>query len=257
MLVIIHGADSFSRHEALAALRARLDTDGMLATNTTELDGRRLDLPQLTMVCDAIPFLAERRLVLVRGLLARADGERVSARRPARTRKPAAGEAPEGWLALPDYVDRMPESTALVLEDGELRATNALLAALAPKAQVLAYPRLAQRAAIETWIAERARRQGIAIEAAAIRLLAESAPVEAADDGQWHALWGLAGELEKLRLYKTDARITEGDVRRLVPAAMETRIYLLTDAVADRNGRVALGLLEELIAAGRPAPVLL
>ena len=48
----------------------------MLATNTTELDSRRLTVSDLTMVCDALPFLATWRLVLVRGLLQRADSER-------------------------------------------------------------------------------------------------------------------------------------------------------------------------------------
>lgn len=257
MLYLLYGADSFSRHEALAALRAKLDTDGMLATNTTEMDGRRIELSALTMVCDAIPFLAERRLVLVRGLLARLDGAR-GGRRPAlRAKKQSAEDEGEGWLGLAAYVDRMPETTVLVLEDGDVKAANPLLGALRSKARVLDFPRLAQRGAIDAWIAERARRDGVTIDSAAIRLLAESAPAETAEDGQWHALWGLAGELEKLHLYAGGTRISEEDVRRLVLAALETRIYLLTDAVADRKGREALSLLEELLAAGRPAPVLL
>ncbi|MFN8559149.1 MAG: hypothetical protein U0531_18030 [Dehalococcoidia bacterium] len=76
MLVICYGPDSYSRHQEIVSLRARLDTDGMLATNTTTLDARRATLTDLTMVCDAMPFLAERRLVHVYGLLARAESER-------------------------------------------------------------------------------------------------------------------------------------------------------------------------------------
>lgn len=262
MLYIFHGADSFSRHEAVAALRAELDHDGMLATNTTPLDAKRLELPELTMVCDALPFLGECRLVHVQGLLARMESERpAGARRGGRGGRavqpaPATDEAEPGWMALAGYIDRMPPTTALVLEDRDLRATNPLLAALIPKAKLHAFPRLSDRA-LQGWIGERARRRGVLFEAAALRLLAESAPTDVAEDRQWHALWTLSGEIEKLSLYASAERISEAEVRRLVPAALESRIYVLTDAVADRRFGEALAALEDLLASGRPAPVLL
>lgn len=256
MLYLFYGADSYSRHEAITALRSELDSDGMLATNTTELDGRRITLPELTMVCDAAPFLGAHRLVHVTGLLAAAGSERPPGSRRGRSTARTADDAPSGWLALAEYAGRMPETTVLVLEDGDVRPTNALLLALAQKGKAREFTRLTPRA-IEAWIGERARRRGVLFEAAALRLLAESTPHETADDGQWHALWGIASEIEKLSLYAKGERISEGDVRRLVPAALESRIYLLADAVAERRGGEALVVLEELLAGGRPAPVLL
>ena len=257
MLHIIHGPDSFSRHEALAALRAELDTDGMLATNTTLLDARSVTLPQLTMVCDAVPFLASARFVHVYGLLARAESERpTGGRRGGRASKEPAEEGGAGWLALAEYVDRMPPSTVLVLEDGDLRPNNPLLAALAPKARVQAFGRMTVRV-LEGWIAGRARQRGVLFDGTALHLLAESTPSEVAEDRQWHALWWLTGEIEKLSLYANGERITERDVRRLVPAALESRAYLLADKVAERRAGEALTLLEELLAGGCPAPVLL
>lgn len=258
MLYIFHGADSFSRHEALVALRAELDGDGMLATNTTLLDARQLTLTHLTMVCDAAPFLGAHRLVHVYGLLARAENERPAGGRRGRTPRSAGADedAAAGWLALAAYVDRMPPTTVLALEDGDIRTGNALLAALGPRAKVQAFPRLSERA-VQAWIAERARRRGVLFDGAALRLLAESAPMDVADDRQWHALWSLSGEIEKLSLYATATRISERDVRRLVPVALESRIYILADHVMERRGREALTVLEELLAGGRPAPVLL
>lgn len=258
MLYILYGPDSFSRHEAMAALRAELDGDGMLATNTTTLEARGLTLPHLTMVCDAAPFLAAHRLVHVTGLLGRAESERPAGGRRGggRAARPGGDEAAAGWMALAEYVDRMPATTVLVLEDGDVRPTNALLAALAPKAKVQVRSRLSPRE-LEGWIGARARKRGVLFDGAALRLLAESAPSDLAEDRQWHALWALAGEIEKLSLYASAERISERDVRRLVPAALESRIYLLADRVAERRGGEALVVLEELLAGGRPAPVLL
>lgn len=259
MLYLFYGPDSFSRHEALASLRSRLDSDGMLTTNTTTLDARSLTLDQLTMVCDALPFLAAHRLVHVQGLLARAQAERpAGARRGSRAPRHPPTDAAEGWLALADYVDRMPPTTVLVLEDGDIRDTNPLRAALAVKAsEVKVFRRLSVRD-LEGWIGERARRRGVLFESPALRVLAEAAPVDPGEDGHWHTLWWLTGEIEKLSLYVPQgARISTADVQRLVPAALESRAYLLSDKVLDRQGGEALSLLEELLTGGRPAPVLL
>jgi DNA polymerase-3 subunit delta len=256
MLYLFYGADSYSRHEAIASLRAELDRDGMLTTNTTTFDGRRLTLPELTMVCDAAPFLGAHRLVHVHGLLAAAASERPTGGRRGRGTAPVSDDAPAGWLALAEYIPRMPKTTVLVLEDGDVRPNNPLLLALAQQGKAREFTRLTPRA-IEAWIGERARRRGVLFEAAALRLLAESTPQEAAEDGQWHALWGIASEIEKLSLFARGERISESDVRRLVPAALESRIYVLADAVAERRGAEALAVLEELLASGRPAPVLL
>jgi DNA polymerase-3 subunit delta len=258
MLYVYYGADSFSRHEAITALRAELDADGMLRTNTTLLEARRLTLTDLTMVCGALPFLGAHRLVQVQGLLAQAASERpAGGRRGGRAAAaPADGEAATGWLALAEYVGRMPPTTVLLLEDGDVRPNNALLIALGPVGRLREFSRLTPRA-IEAWIGERARRRGVLFDGAALRLLAESTPAEAAEDGQWHALWSLSSEIEKLSLYASGERISEREVRRLVSAALESRIYLLSDAVAERRGSEALATLEELLSGGRPAPVLL
>lgn len=259
MIHVLYGVDSYSRHEAVAEIVTRTDTDGMLATNTTRLDGRRLTLPDLLMVCDAAPFLGAHRLVHVTGLLARAGSERPARGRRSSKAAPAGGSPPDqddGWLALAAYAARMPPSTVLVLEDGDVRATNALLVALGPHAKVREFGRMSARM-VSSWISERARRRGVLFEGSALRLLSESVPVDVADDGQWHALWALAGDIEKLSLYAKGEKISEQEVQRLAPAAAESRIFVLSDAVAERRGGEALVALEELLQSGRPAPVLL
>lgn len=257
MLVIFHGPDSYSRHQALARLRAELDRDGMLGANTTVLDARELTLPALTMVCDAAPFLSAYRLVHVRGLLARAEADPSAAnRRGRRGRLVASDDESAGWLALANYVERIPPTTVLVLEDGELRGGNPLLAALEPRARVEGFPRLSARQ-LEGWIARRARELGVLFDKPALTRLAEATPSDLTEDRQWHGLWWLAAEIEKLTLFAGNGRITEEDVERLVPAVLQTRIYTLADAVIRRERDAALTALERLLIAGQPAPVLL
>ena len=252
MLHILYGPDSFSRAEALAALKKSLDTDGMLASNTTPLEAKSLTLAHLQMVCDALPFLAANRLVIVEGLLARLSG------RPSGRARRGGGAAslPEEWKALPDLVTRMPPTTTLALVEGDLPAETPLLVALAEHGRARNFPRMPARA-LEGWIAQRAKARGITLEPAALRLLAESAPQETGEDGNWHALWNVTNDLEKLALYAGTRPVTADDVRGLVAAAADTNVFAFVDAVVERRGEEALRRLTDLLMAGQPAPVLL
>jgi DNA polymerase III subunit delta len=256
LLHILYGPDSFSRAEALARLKAGLDSDGMLGTNTSVFDARSLAFGQLQMACDAAPFLAANRLVVVEGLLARLTGGGRTAGRGGRGRRSGAAALPEEWKALPETVARMPPTTTLVLLDGDLAAEAPALVALGEHGRSRNFPRLPARA-IEGWIAARAKGAGITLQAEALSLFAGSVSQDLADDGQWHALWSVANDLEKLALYAAGRQVTAADVRGLVPAAADTNVFAWVDAVVERRGHEALRRLAGLLAAGQPPPVLL
>src|SRR5712692_7031490 len=128
MLYLFYGTDSFSRREALRALKQQLDQDGMLETNTTLLAARETTPPEVIAACDTAPFLGSRRLVIVEGLLQQADGG-AKARRPKKREAGSEGDA-SPWQALVDHIDAMPETTALVLIDGAVPSDNLLLQSL-------------------------------------------------------------------------------------------------------------------------------
>lgn len=241
MLYILYGPDSFSRLEALKGLKAELDKDGSLAANTVLLDARQTTPQEVIAACDTVPFLAQRRLVIVQGLL-QAAGRRFG---EADGDDEAAEVGP--WQALVDYIDRLPPTTVLVLVDGDIPAKNNLLRALGPRAEVRAFPPLDPRD-LPGWVQARARALGLKLDSAAVRLLAELVGND---------LWQLSNELEKLAAYAGDGVVGEDAVRSLVSAAREQRGYLLADAVADRRGARAFRLLEELRAGGVAAPQLL
>jgi DNA polymerase-3 subunit delta len=225
----------------------------MLASNINTLEAKSLTPQHLQMVCDALPFLAANRLVIVEGLLARLSGG--TAKRGRRGGGTAA-RFPEEWQALPEQLVQMPPTTTLVLLDGDLPPDAPVVAALAEHGRVRNFPRMPARA-LEPWIAQRAKAQGVAVDAGALRLLAESVPQETSDDGQWHALWGVVNDLEKLSLYAGGRAVTADDVRRLVPATAETNVFAYVDAVIERRGDEALRRMADLLVAGQPVPVLL
>ena len=87
MLYIFHGEDDFTRREALTRLAEKLDAPEALATNTSKLDGSDLSYDRLMSIINAMPFLAEHRLVIVQGLLSKSNPAGPSANRKQRCSK--------------------------------------------------------------------------------------------------------------------------------------------------------------------------
>jgi len=231
MLYVFFGKDSFSLRERLDELRASLDADGMLASSTSVLDGRRVTLAEVTAACDTVPFMCAHRLVIVEGLLSRFSGG-------GRARK-RGGEV-EAWLRLAEYAERMPPSTHLVLVDTESEGDSALLAALRGKGEVREFRPLAQRA-VSDWIRARAASTGLELSAAAARLLA---------DFVGNDLWALSGELEKLSVYAAGRPVAEDDVRALVAAVREATVFPLVDAIVEGRPALAIKLLRQMFRQG-------
>ena len=76
MIHVFCGSDDFTLHEALAELKAELNSDDMLATNTATFEGNQVRPDELLAVCGTVPFMGAHRLVLVEGLLARFEAPR-------------------------------------------------------------------------------------------------------------------------------------------------------------------------------------
>lgn len=241
MIAVFFGKDDFTAHEALRSLTSELDSDGMLADNTVRVEGADARPAELLTACQTMPFLAAKRVIVVRGLLKRFE---TSGRR-GRRRKDEEALGP--WAGFVEGLAGLPETTVLVFIDGELRPQNPMLQALRPLAQVQEFKALPQ-AELAGWINDRAKRYGVSIEARAVAALAGLVGSQ---------LWTLDSEIQKLGLYAGERQVTEADVRSLVSLAREPSVFAMADAAIEGRARDAADLLERLFADGEPPQRLL
>jgi len=232
---IFHGTDEFTCAETLADFKRRLGPPDTVDLNTTRLDGETTTLAQLHHACDAMPFLAEKRLVVVRGLLTRLT--------PHKERKLSASQE-EFLAALADYLPRLPETTRLVLvEDKPLPAQHPILQLAQREAR--GYARQfdpPDTRALPHWVEKRARQHGGEIEAPAAEQLAA---VVGAD------LRLLDQEIAKLVTYTgTERAISGADVEVLVPYAQAAVVFDMVDALGQRDGHTAAQKLHRLLDTG-------
>ena len=244
MLYILLGQDDFSRRQALEEIKRGMGDQTLLATNTTTLDGQQLTLDQLRAVCETVPFLAERRLVIVNGLLGRFEPKSKSRRQGKTT---STVNQQNEYKSFASHISQKPDSTTLVLIDGRIGSSNPLLRELSAKAQIKSFPRL-KDAGLRQWIRQRVKQDGGSISPEAVNLLAKLVGSD---------LWIMASEINKLVLFTSGRRIEEEDVKRLVSHAQEANVFAMVDAILEFKAGVAEQLLERLLEGGAAPAYLL
>lgn len=222
---IFYGPDEFTQKETLADLKSKIGGDPALVDlNTSYFDGRQVSLSELRHACSAFPFLSDKRLVIVEGLLSRLEGK-----------------DREALLAL---LPELPSTTRLVfLEEGGLAPNNPFirLAQSSPAGYVRQFEVPTGRA-LEGWIQQRVEFHDGAINPRAAALLA-------ANVGEDLRLLDM--EICKLVAYTGLQRpITPEDVELLTPYAEQVVIFDLVDAIGQRHQQVAATLLRRKLEEG-------
>lgn len=241
MITLLYGEDDFSAHEALNTLKAKLAADGLLADGPVRVEGASARPDELLAACQTLPFLSERRLVIVQGLLGRFQARGRGRGRQASKRRGRASTPELGpWEAFVEGLGDLPDTTELIFIDGGVQPGNPLLQALRPLAQVQEFKSLKQNE-VAAWIKQRAQHHQISIEPRAIAALATLVGND---------LWTLDSELQKLDIAAGDNQITEADVRSMVSLAREPNIFAMADAVIEGRAHDAADLVQRLLADG-------
>ena len=240
MIYLIYGEDSLSVEEMLASLRADAGSDELYDVNTTTLDGASVSLAELEAAWSTIPFLADRRTVMVRGLLSRMERGRGGGSTRSRG-------IDHEWADIGERLANVPESSDVILVDAAVNRGNPLLRAIRPLAQVHEF-RLPSVREMPGWVRQRADRLGAAIEPSAVSALVDAI-------GNDTRLIDM--ELQKLALYRLDGMIRRQDVEAMVSYAREANIFAAVDAALEGRAGIALRLAHQLLDAGRPPTYLI
>lgn len=247
MLHILIGEDEFSIHQALEAIKKSAGDPAALMPNTTVFDGSKVTPEQLRAACATVPFLADKRLVIVEGLLARFEPKKKNSRNGAK-KSSRQSNPTEDCQPIAAVVKDLPPFTELVLISGKIGSANPLLHEIGAKAKVSSFP-LLKGAQLTQWIEKRVGLQsksGISKKAADLmaRLIGSD-------------LWTMANEIDKLVLYTGDRAIEEPDVKAVVSSVQEASIFDMVDAIIESRVAVAQQLLQRLFQQGMsPAQIL-
>ena len=244
MLYVLWGEDDFSLRQSLEEIKRGIGDQTILAANTTTLDGQHMTLDQLRAGGETVPFLAERRLVIVRGLLGRFESRSKSGRQ-GKTRH--VTDQQSEYKSLGDYISKLPESTILVLIEGRISNKNPLLMELSNQAEVKSFP-LLRGTRLHQWIQGRVTEEGGSIFPQAVDLLARLVGGN---------LWIMTSEINRLVLFTSGRRIEEKDIGVVVGYAQQVNVFAMVDAILEFKVGVAEQSLQQLLQRGATPAYLL
>jgi DNA polymerase-3 subunit delta len=225
---VFHGTDEFSCRAQLQAMRAQMGDPATAELNTAVLDGKQASAADVLSAARAIPFLSDKRLVIVEEMLSWL------------TRKGAGASGKAELERLADGLTNLPDWARIVfVEYQKLSDRNPILNLARTEPGGYHKEFNPPRNPVQ-WIVTHAREQyGAEIERRAATALAAviGEDLRAADS-----------EIAKLSAYVNGARpIIEADVALLTPYVSEANVFEMVDAIGKRDGATASRLLHRLL----------
>ena len=230
---VLHGSDGFSLRAQVNAMRAQMGDPATAEMNTTVLDGRSTSPAAVLAAARAMPFLSDKRLVIVEGLLSW-----LVRKGAGKTGKDALEELAAGLEDLP------PHARLVFVETEPLAERHPILTAV--KTLPGGFHKLfGPPPNVGVWIRNHARETyGVEIEPQAAAALAAviDTDLRAADN-----------EIAKLATYVDGARpIILDDLKLLTAYTAEADVFEMVDAIGRRDGDTALRLIHRLLQDDEP-----
>lgn len=229
---LLYGEDEFGIHDFLISkLMPKMGGSAESEMNITRLDGNSASLEQIRAETHAVPFLSERRMVILNQPLTAVKGKKAQ-------------------VKFLDLLESLPDTTAcVVIVQQDLRENHWLIRWAnqhSDQAWKKSFPSL-KGAALTAWIQDQAQQRGGEFTLPAAQTLA----------GYVDENPRLADrEIEKLLLYVDEARpVTPEDVQKLTADARQGDVFAMVDAVGRGDGEEASRMLHRLL--DENAPLLL
>ncbi len=237
---ILHGDDQYAIQSEVRSMEARLDESGTGDLNTMHFDGRSVAWDELNAAVMSMPFLADRRLVILDHPLANIRGKSAQGR----------------FTAL---LESLPSTTALVLcfdnplTDPRDRRKNKLhwlekWSAGGQTPMFIKEYNIPRGAAMARWVMDEAQQRGGSFSPAAADRLSVMI-------GEHPRV--VSHEIDKLLAFVNYSRpVDEQDVYEVTPQQDQFEDFALVNALRDRNGKQALRVLNLTLETNDPLQIL-
>ena len=210
MIYLFYGDDELSILEATQDLIRNVGTDDLRDHNVIRLDKQSINPADLTASVSAVPFLSERRLVIVNEFFSKTKGKKQV----------------KGWENLSQIVENIPPTNDLLFrESQDSFKSNSLFKQIAELASVREFA-MPRGGAINKWIQQRVNDKGGDIDNKAISRLAYVIGPNT---------WALDAEIEKLILYADDRQISSSDIDLLTTDNHQDSIFRAVDMALNGN----------------------
>lgn len=220
---LFFGEDTYSSTQKLNFWRDQFEKKYEGDLNIAFLEGKGLEAKNLESDIQSAPFLADKRMVVVKDFLAK-------------------GSKDEQKKVTDILEKELPDFCILIfIETIKLPDKRGSLYKKLNKVGNLEEFKTMMGPELNRWINERSNEIGLKLDSSISNYLGEVAGSD---------LWNLNNELQKLKTYGKTQPITKEAIDQLVHPNLTTSIFKFTDYIAQRNSKGSLRTLNILIESG-------
>lgn len=192
--------------------------------NLSVINGLKEDPSLIISECESMPFLGEKRLVILENLPP-AIGNKIDEKKA---------------NALLRFITDIPETTVLLFIEAKPDKRTKFFKQVSKIAEVEEFKCL-EEDDLQAWVLnEIAKREGKILPAASLYLTKKTGA----------NLWMLHNEINKLIAYTNGKPISENDIDKLVSSVYDINIFKLTDYIGSKQGYRAIDALHKLVDSG-------
>jgi DNA polymerase-3 subunit delta len=231
-LYLLLGADDVEKANVAAEFSDMVEED-LRAFNVERLYGGEMSVDDLFQAACLLPMMATRRVVIV------LEAEKLLV--PKRESKAADADQEQ----LERFIKNPPSHATVVFVCAAVDRRRRAVKILLERAAIVDCGTIEDAADAERWIKVRAAKEGVTLDAGAVRVLAQRGGTD---------LVRLRSGLERVLLYALgQATITADDVKQVVaPAPDQQEEFGIANAIRDGNAAAALRQLSAAIDGGAP-----
>jgi len=220
-IFLLFGEDTYSSNQKLGYWRTGFTKKYSEDADLQILDGANLNLTEFVTNLSAMPFFAEKRMIIVKNIFANQKADELT--------------------KVSEQIDKVPEETILVFfEEGTVDKRTKLYKNLTKKADIEEF-KLMNPQQTTKWILDHAKKKNLQIDFATANYLSNYSS---------SSLWKLSSELEKLSLYANGEQVTQTMINEVTTPSLSASVFLLTDQISQKVPKKALKTLETIADSG-------
>lgn len=216
---LLYGEEDYLRRQYRDRLRQALA--GQDTMNCHYFEGKNIVPEELIDLAETLPFLAERRVIVVEN----------------------SGFFKKGGDVLAEYIQNMAETAYLVFVETEVDKRSRIFKAVKDKGRVTEFA-AQEEATLTKWVLGMIGREGKKITSQDLRCFLEKTGAD---------MENICKELEKLFCYTMERDvITAADIDAVCTQRISNRIFDMVSAVSEKNQKKALELYYDLLSLKEP-----
>jgi len=232
-IYLFYGQEEFLKKYYLDSIEKAVLENDLTAMNKLVLEGK-IEISKIEEACETMPVFSEKKLVLVKNSGLFKSGK--------------DGAKQDSKEKLVEYLKNVPDYTVLVFYEEEIDKKLKTVNIVKKNGLVVEFS-LQKPAELVRWVVKvmKSYNKEISMEDA-------SHLVEVCEPGMTEIL----NEVNKLVMFVGErTRITVQDIEKVCTKSVKSRIFDLTDAVAEKNLDRALKLLNDMLIVREPVPKIL